>query len=92
MPQLHEIWPGRNRFCCGKCLTGPVSDCGPNLCWYGCAGVVAILFCIFILGRVWYEVTPALPVILFLCILITTILYNLTACTDPGIIPRRPIL
>jgi hypothetical protein len=37
-------------------------------------------------------VTPALPIIFYLSVILTTIFYNLTACTDPGIIPRRPIL
>jgi palmitoyltransferase ZDHHC9/14/18 len=62
------------------------------MCWYVCALIVIVLFCVFVLSRVWNEVTPALPLIFFLCVAITTVFYNLTACTDPGIIPRRPVL
>lgn len=92
MPFLYEIWPGRNRFCCGACITGPKADCGASLCWYICSGMGIILFSIFIVGKVWTSVTPVLPILLLLCLTVTTIFYNLTACTDPGIIPRRPVL
>ena len=52
MPYLHEVWPGRNRFICGG-MTGPKSDCGPNLCWLICALVILILLAIFVFPTVW---------------------------------------
>jgi hypothetical protein len=92
MAKLFEVWPGKNRFFCGCCITGSLKDCGANTCWYICALIVVILYCIFILTNVWNNVTPALPIIFFLSVITTTIFLNLTSCTDPGIIPRRPIL
>ncbi len=92
MPKLFEIWPGRNRFCCGRCMTGPAADCGPNLCWYICALIVVVIYSVLMLGSVWQRATPALPIIFYLAVILTTIFHILTACTDPGIIPRRPIL
>lgn len=92
MRKLYEVWPGRNQFLCGKCVTGPTSDCGPNLCWWICMLVVVVLFSVFVLRDVWNKATPALPIFFFLSVIATTIFFHLTACTDPGIIPRRPIL
>lgn len=92
MPKLHEAWPGKNRFFCNCCITGPASDCGANSCWYVCALIVVVLYCVFILKSVWVHLTPALPVLFFLSVAATTVFLNLTSCTDPGIIPRKPIL
>ena len=91
MPWLYEVWPARNRFCCKRML-GPASDTAPSLCWYICAALVVTLYSIFVLPTLWNQVTPALPVIFYLSVALTTVFYNLTACTDPGVIPRRPIL
>lgn len=92
MRQLHEVWPGRNRFLFGKCISGPASDCGPNLCWHVCATIIVVLYSALVLAKVWADATPALPIFFYLSVIVTTIFYHLTACTDPGIIPRRPIL
>ena len=73
-------------------MTGPAADCGPNLSWYICAVVVIVLLSVFVFSKVWNDVTPALPIIFFLCVIFTTVFYNLTACSDPGIIPRKAIL
>ena len=92
MPYLYHVWPGRNQFLCKTFMVGPAADCGPNLCWYICAALVVILYSLFVLPTIWEKVTPALAIIFYLSVIFTTIFYNLTACTDPGIIPRRPIL
>jgi CHASE2 domain-containing sensor protein len=87
------VWPGNNNFFCGCCITASTKkDCGANACWYCCALLLLILYCIFVVGDVWTKVTPALPILLFLSVATTTLFLNLTSCTDPGIIPRRPIL
>jgi hypothetical protein len=39
-----------------------------------------------------WDVTPALPILFYLTIALTTLFLNLTGCTDPGIIPRRPYI
>ena len=93
MAKLREIWPSRNRFFCGCCITGPIgSDIMAMFCWYCCAVVVLVLLTVFVLPEVWVKVTPALPILFYLALLVTTLFWNLTACTDPGIIPRRAFL
>ena len=92
MPKLYEAWPGSNRFYCNYCITGPIRDCAANSCWYVCAIIVLILYSIFIVGVVWEKVTPALPILFYLSVIITTLFLNLTSCTDPGIIPRKAII
>ena len=76
---------------CGYTVAGPIADCAANSCWYVCALVALILISIFITPKVW-TITPALPILFYLTIVVTTLFINLTGCTDPGIIPRRPYL
>jgi hypothetical protein len=92
MPKLHQVWPGSNRFYGGVCITGPIQDCAANSCWYVCAIIVLVLYSLFVLQGVWRNATPALPILFYLEAVVTTIFLNLTSCTDPGIIPRKPIL
>ena len=90
MPKLYETWPGKNRFCCG-CITGPLGDLCANMTFYVCAVIIVIPYSIFMVEKIW-EVSPAIPILFFLAIATTTLFLNLTSCTDPGIIPRRPFL
>lgn len=91
MPKLYKAWPANNRFLPCGCIMGPLQDCCANLYFYFCALGVLIPYCIFMLGDIW-KVSPVIPLLLFLSILLTTLFLNLTQCTDPGIIPRRPFL
>lgn len=91
MPKLYKAWPGTNRFLPWGCIMGPLKDCPANLCFYGTAICALIPYCIFILGDIW-SVSPAIPLLFFFSIVLTTIFLNLTQCTDPGIIPRLPFL
>ena len=91
MVRKYETWPGTNRFLPCGCMLGPLSDISANLCVYCCVLGVSIPYCIFMLPKVW-EVSPALPIIFLICVATTILFLNLTQCTDPGIIPRRPYL
>jgi hypothetical protein len=91
MPFLYETWPGDNRFCCGCLIAGPLRDCAANSCWYVCALISLIPVSIFITPSVW-NVSPALSILFYLSIAFTTFFLNLTSCTDPGIVPRKPYL
>jgi len=91
MPFLHHSWPGTNRFCCGCTVAGPIKDWAANAYWYFCTIIVIIPISIFVTPDVW-NITPALPILFYLTIAITTLFLNLTGCSDPGIIPRRPYL
>jgi len=91
MPKLYEAWPGNNEFYCKGCVTGPGSQIGGLICMYTCMIGAVIPFSIIVLGTNW-NISPALPIMFFLCLVATQIFYFLTSCTDPGIIPRRPFL
>ena len=57
------------------------------------AAVLAALITniVFMHGNNW-AISPALPILLYLAIAFLITFLYLTACTDPGIIPRRPYL
>lgn len=91
MIKLYKTWPGRNRFIPWGCIVGPVSDSCANIYVYGCFIGVLIPYCIFILPTMW-SWSPAIPILFILAVIFTMLFLNLTQCTDPGIIPRRPYL
>lgn len=91
MPKIYKAWPGKNRFIPLGCITGPVGDTCANLYVYICIASVLVPYFIFMLMEIW-KVSPAIPMLFFASAVITTIFLNLTQCTDPGIIPRRPFL
>ncbi len=91
MPALHESWPGTNRFCCGCAVAGPLADWAANAYWYACVIIAVVPISIFVTPEVW-KLSPALPLLFYFTIVITTLFLNLTGCTDPGIIPRRPYI
>lgn len=88
MPKLYEAWPGQNRFLSFGCIMGPKRDTFANLAFYLCATWGLIFYGIFLFNDIW-NASPAVPLLLFLAILLTGFFLNLTQCTDPGIIPRR---
>ena len=93
MVKVFEIWPGRNRFCCkGHCITGPLSDCAANSCYYVVAILIMVPYYIFLAPKLWNDITPALPICTSVCLALSLTFYLLTSCTDPGIIPRRALL
>jgi hypothetical protein len=91
MPRLYHAWPGRNRFLPCGCIFGPVGDTCANFYVYGCFIATLIPYCIFILPKLW-EKSPAIPILFILALVFTVLFLNLTQCTDPGFIPRRPYL
>jgi hypothetical protein len=91
MPKIYEIWPARNRFLCGCCITGPIGDVQGMLCIWCCSLAILIPFCIFVAGDN-LNTAPALPIIFFISIISMFFFLYLTACTDPGIIPKKPFL
>lgn len=91
MVQLFEVWPGNNRFFFNRCITGPIRDLFANLVLYICLIAAIIPYMIFMFQEIW-NLSPAIPLLLFLSILVTLFFFNLTSCSDPGIIPRRPFL
>lgn len=56
-----------------------------------CALILLIPYCVFILTDTW-EVTPALPIIFLFIMFCMFLFLYLAACSDPGIIPRKPFL
>ena len=91
MPKLYKAWPGKNRFLPCGCIMGPLKDFFANIYFYACAIIAIIPYSIFMLPKIW-QISPAIPILFYGSVVITTIFLNLTQCTDPGIIPRRPFL
>ena len=91
MTRLYEAWPGRNRFLPLGCIMGPLKDFFANMYFYACAIIVLIPYGIFMFKPIW-DINPAIPLLFFGAVAVTTLFLNLTQCTDPGIIPRRPFL
>jgi hypothetical protein len=91
MPKLHEAWPGGNRFCLSCCVTGPAKDTPGLVCIYICQIGMLVPFSIIMLQTNW-NITPALPILFYSSSFFFNVFLLLTACTDPGIIPRKPFL
>jgi hypothetical protein len=91
MPALHKAWPGNNRFFCGCCITGPGKDAPGLIFIYLCLFTMIIAFTVFMFRANW-DLSPVLPILYYVSCFTFNIFILLTACTDPGIIPRRPFL
>ncbi len=91
MPALHKAWPGNNRFFCGCCITGPARDVAGLIFIYFCLITMVTSFTIFMLRTNW-NISPVLPILYYISCFTFNLFILLTACTDPGIIPRRPFL
>lgn len=91
MPRLNEAWPGNNRFCCNYCITGPAKDTPGLVFIYICQIVMIVSYSIIVLPSNW-ALTPVLPLLYLASSILLNLFIVLTACTDPGIIPRKPFL
>ena len=91
MPKISEAWPGNNRFFCDCCVTGPLKDLPGMLFIYFCQLAMIVPYTIFMFDVNW-KITPLLPILFYSVCLVFNIMMFLTACTDPGIIPRKPFL
>lgn len=52
--------------------------------------VTLVTYIVFMHGNNW-AVSPALPILLYLSLVLLLLFLYLTSCTDPGILPRKPI-
>lgn len=95
--RVHEVWQsqnlgGRNRFFCrGRCVAGPPIDLKFQLCSWCSMLLPSLFYFAFCAQYLWQHVSPWLPVLTLIVLLSTAILWLLTACTDPGIIPRAAL-
>lgn len=84
----YQVWPGRNRFCCGgRLMTGPWSDCPFNTCVW-CIILVPVTGFYVSLGQTLWMKVPWLFITVTCCFCWTLIALLLTGWSDPGIIPR----
>ncbi|CAK9089773.1 unnamed protein product, partial [Durusdinium trenchii] len=92
--RVYEVWRnfgGRNRFFCGgRCIAGPSIDLHFQLCAWGSMLVPSLFYLIFCARYLWH-VSPWMPVLTCIMLASTVVLWLLTACTDPGIIPRAAL-
>lgn len=78
-----------SRFPCqGRCITGPRIDIGYNVCAWSAIGAPCAFYYIFCARYLWEHVTPLLPLLTTVILAFTITFLLLTACTDPGFIPR----
>ena len=91
MPKIHKVWPGNNRFYFNCCITGPGRDTPKMVFIYICQIAMITTFSIFFLKPNW-AINPILPILFYISITLFNIFLLMTACSDPGIIPRRPFL
>jgi len=93
LPRVFEVWQqvgGRSQFFCrGRCVTGPRIDFGYHTCLWGSILLPTLVYFVFCSGWLAEHVSPALPILTAVVFALTIVLLLLTACTDPGIIPRR---
>jgi hypothetical protein len=93
MTKLYEIWPGKNRFCCGgRLMTGPFEDCCTNMyTWISICGV-GIPYIIVVTPKLWTEVSMWLCLPTYFLFASTVLFLIFTQFSDPGIIPRKHII
>jgi hypothetical protein len=88
--KVKDVWPGSNRFYFGgRCIVGPMSDSCAQCCIYTLMiSIVGVYFGLFAykLGR---DVSVWLPISFAVVAGFNILLYFLTHCTDPGVIPPR---
>lgn len=88
---LHTVWPARSRFYCrGACMTGDWSP-AVMLTW-GCILVPCIVYAVAVAPAVWRDWHPSIPLAALAVFALTSVLLFATCCSDPGVIPRRPLL
>ena len=90
MPKLHETWPGKNYFICCV-MTGPIRDILAHIYIYVCVLGAVIPFSVVMFNSVW-KIAPVIPILFYISAFCLVLFLNLTACSDPGIIPRRNYL
>mmetsp|Transcript_123499 Transcript_123499/g.349072 ORF Transcript_123499/g.349072 Transcript_123499/m.349072 type:complete len:332 (-) Transcript_123499:94-1089(-) len=95
---IYKVWRASNRFhFWGTCMTGGVDETGccgfpviAALAWLLILVPSAIYLSIF--SWVSEKWSPLMPVAMLLLFAGTVVLLLLTSCSDPGVIPRRPIV
>lgn len=91
-PLFCEAWQelgGMSRFPCGgRCVTGPKIDLGFHICAWSSIVVPTLFYYLVCAKYLWDNVSPTLPLLTFFILACTVTLLLLTACTDPGFIPR----
>lgn len=92
MPRIADIWPAKNCLSLGCCVSGPDDQWYGSLCFYVSAALCIAVVSAIATPLIWVEVSPVLPIAFYICIIATGVFLNLTSCTDPGIIPRRPFI
>lgn len=95
LPRVFEIWPevgGRSQlFCRGCCVTGPRIDLGYHACLWCSILLPTLAYYVFCARWLAENVSLALPILTGGVFVLTIVLLLLTACTDPGILPRRSL-
>lgn len=94
-PRVYEVWSElgyQNRAVCrGRCVTGPHIDFWYSCCAWSFIVVPSLLYFVLCAKWLWVNVSPWLPILTGLIFASTISLLLLTACSDPGVIPRHSL-
>ncbi|CAD7967107.1 unnamed protein product [Amoebophrya sp. A25] len=93
---LFEVWhllgPSSRFVCGGRCFTGPRQDQAYTLCAWGWIAAPSLFYFLVCAPQLWHSGDLAFLAVATLCLLVcTAVLFLLTACTDPGVVPRRTV-
>ena len=88
----YMMWPSRNTFFCwGHLMTGPVDDMGPNLCaWISMLSPMLLFLQTW--GTILFQHSAHFFSFTILSFISSVFWFMITSFTDPGIIPRGPVL
>ena len=64
--------------------------CGVTVTWFLIVAIPTLYF-IFIAPYTWRKLSPVVPICSAILVVVMFTLLLVTACTDPGIIPSRPV-
>lgn len=89
---LFKLWPGSNRFLLhGAVRLGPLVDCGYNMCLWITFLVPTVFFFVLPGPAIWLDVSPAIVAVICGLVIISSSLFVVSICADPGYIPRKEI-
>jgi len=95
---IFRVWTapplnGRHRFFCGgRCMCGPREDTKYNVCAWVCVSLPSIFFFSICAPFLWNEVSPVFPVAAAFFFVSTVSSLITTCCTDPGVLPKQPLV
>lgn len=91
--QIRNLWEAKNRFwCSGRFIRGPKSDNRAKYCYWIIFAAVKLLYFLVIAPYVCIHISYFLVIFTSGMFIMAIVFSIITSLSDPGIIPRYPIL